>query len=59
MKNEQFNGFKSPGGVFIHLVKKCEDFSKESVAKLFHEEKKYMKNKAKVQSAFSSSVRIQ
>ena len=48
MKNEQFSGFKTPGGVFMHLVKHCEDFSKEEVHKLFKEEKKYTSSKKKV-----------
>lgn len=58
MKNEQFNGHKTPGGVFIHLVKHCEDFSKEEIKKIFKDEKKYMRNKKQVQNGFSNAMTL-
>ena len=43
MKNEQFDGYKTPGGVFIYLFRNAEDFSKEETKKLLKEEKKLQK----------------
>jgi hypothetical protein len=36
----------------MHLIKSCEDFSKEEVKKLFKDEKKFMLDKRKVESKF-------
>jgi len=52
MKNEQFNGYKTPGGVYMYLVKHCEDFSKAEVRKVFKEEKKYRRDMNKIKSHF-------
>ena len=42
--NEQFKGFKTPGGVFFSLVKKDNELNPEQIKILFKESKKQKRN---------------
>jgi hypothetical protein len=58
MPNPQFGGHKTPGGVFIHLSKTCEDISKEEMKKVLREQKKETKTFKRMENQFNNAMQI-